>query len=78
MKLIGAKVSYHMPLLQPRPPQTLAADIYHLLPMGEAMNLNLSPQQLQAYATLVALGILDGTSTPAHATLDHLMECLDL
>jgi hypothetical protein len=26
----------------------------------------------------VALGILDGTSTPDPATLDHLMECLDL
>jgi hypothetical protein len=74
----GKEVITHVPLATVAPPQTLATGINQQLPMGEAMNLNFSPQQLQAYETLLALGILDGTSTPDPVTLDHLMECLDL
>jgi hypothetical protein len=74
----GKAVITHVPSATVAPPQTLATGINQQLPMGEAMNLNLSPQQLQAYETLLALGILDGSSPPDPVTLDHLMECLDL
>jgi hypothetical protein len=74
----GKAVITHVPSATVAPPQTLATGINQQLPMGEAMNLNLSPQQLQAYETLLALGILDGSSAPDPVTLDHLMECLDL
>jgi hypothetical protein len=77
--LTRAKRSLHMFLhLLLLPPKTLVTGINQQLPMGAAMNLTLSPQQLQAYETLLALGILDGSSPPDPVILDHLMECLDL
>jgi hypothetical protein len=70
----GKSVLSHDPPLHP---QTLVHHINQPQPWQQPQYPNYSPQQLQAYDNLVALGILDGVSYPDPTVLDHLMECLD-